>query len=97
MRITFTPRALADLDEIASYLNARNPQGAVRVRTAILDTFQKLAQFPRIGRLQTVETVRKIGVRNYPYLIYYSVDATAAEIIVLTVQHSARQRQFSDA
>jgi addiction module RelE/StbE family toxin len=97
MKITYTPRATADLVEIADYLKGRSPQGAARVRAAILETLQNLVQFPRLGRLQTVDTVRKIGVRKYPYLIFYTVDDDADEIVVLTVQHGAREREYSDA
>jgi len=97
MRIIHTPRALADLDEIADYLKPRSSQGAKRVRSAILETLQHLVQHPRIGRLQTVDTVRKIGTRKYPYLIYYSIDENADEIVVPTIQHSARVREFTDA
>jgi toxin ParE1/3/4 len=96
MRITFTPRALADLDGIADYLKPSNPQGAVNVRSAIVAILEDLVQFPRIGRLQTGEAVRKIGVRKYPYLIYYTVDDDAEEIVILTIQHAAREREFTD-
>lgn len=97
MRVAYTPRALADLEEIADYIKARSPQGAARVRTAILDALQTLAQFPRVGRSQTVEAVRKIGVRKYPYLIFYMVDEAAEEIVVLTIRHGSREREYDDA
>ena len=32
-------------------------------------------QYPQMGRAQTIEGVRKIVARRYPYIIYYSVDA----------------------
>jgi plasmid stabilization system protein ParE len=96
MKIAYTPRALADIEDIADCLRPRSPQGAVRVRAAILDGLQRLQQFPRIGRLQTVETVRKLMIPRYPYLIYYSIDEDVEEIVVLTIQHSARRREFED-
>ena len=73
MKIVFTPRSVLDLEEIADYLKPRSLQGAVRVRSAILRTVQYLTQFPGLGRRQSVDGVRKIGVRRYPYLIYYTV------------------------
>jgi toxin ParE1/3/4 len=97
MKIVFTPRSLLDLEEIADYLKPRSPQGAVRVGSAILGTLQHLTQFPGLGRKQSIDGVRKIGVRRYPYLIYYSVDDKADEIVVLSVQHAARERDISDA
>jgi toxin ParE1/3/4 len=35
--------------------------------------------------------------RKYGYLAYYTVDEESEEIVVLTIQHSARDRPFSDA
>jgi CHAT domain-containing protein len=49
-----------------------------------------------LGRRQTADTVRKIAVRKYKYLIYYSTDDNAEEIIILTIQHGAREREFTD-
>jgi plasmid stabilization system protein ParE len=46
MRLRFTPRAVADLISIADYLRERNPQAALSVRAAILDSLRLLLQFP---------------------------------------------------
>jgi len=97
VKLRYSPRATSDLEAIAGYLKARSPQGAVRVRDAILATLRDIATFPRLGRRQTVDTVRKVAVRKYPYLIYYSVDLDADEIAVLTIQHNARERQHTDS
>jgi toxin ParE1/3/4 len=35
--------------------------------------------------------------RRYPYLVYYTVDDQAGEIIVLAIQHPAREHEHSDA
>jgi toxin ParE1/3/4 len=69
----------------------------LRVRGAILKSLQNVAAFPYMGRRQTVEGVRKIVTRRYRYLVYYTVDAAAGEVIVLSIQHPARQREFQDA
>jgi hypothetical protein len=34
--------------------------------------------------------------RKYSYLVYYSIDEPAGEIVVLTIRHHARERQYSD-
>ena len=46
--------------------------------------------------MQTVTGVRKIGVRRYPYLIYYVVEDTAKVIAVFTIQHAASERDYTD-
>jgi toxin ParE1/3/4 len=96
MKLRFTRRATQDLAGIGDYIGAQNPAAAVRVRSAILETLQLLVQYPQIGRAQTVEGVRKIVTRRYSYIVYYSVDADAQEVVVITVQHPARAREYTD-
>jgi len=97
MKLRFTRRAIQDLNDIADYIRQRNPQGARRVRTAILETLQTLVLFPLIGRRQTTEGVRKLVIRRYPYLAYYAIDEASEEIVRLTIQHAARLREHPDA
>lgn len=96
MKLRFTPRATANLIEIADYIRARNPAAARRVRSAIYESLQTLILFPDVGRKQKAEGVRKLVTRKYAYLIYYTVDATADEVIVLNVRHPARRREHED-
>jgi toxin ParE1/3/4 len=52
--------------------------------------------FPELGRRQKVQGVRKLVVRKYPYLVYYSIDQPNDEIVILTIQHQARRREYED-
>ncbi|MGH6790183.1 MAG: type II toxin-antitoxin system RelE/ParE family toxin [Pseudolabrys sp.] len=97
MKLRFTPRATENLVEIADYLHDRDPGAAVRVRAAIYEGLQNLILFPNAGRLQKIESVRKFVTRKYIYLIYYSVDEVAEEIVILNVKHPARERDYMDA
>lgn len=67
------------------------------MRAAILHSLQNLILFPRVGRLQTVEGVRKLVTRTYPYLVYYTIDEPGEEIVILAIQHPAREREHEDA
>ena len=96
MKLRFTPRAARDLAQIADHLRARNPAAAPAVRDAILRTLQNLTLFPAIGRPQNVEGVRKLVTRRYRYLVYYTVDEKAEEIVILTIHHPARRREYRD-
>jgi toxin ParE1/3/4 len=91
VKVVFTNRAADDLEDLGA-----KPSGARNVRAAILKTLAGLSKFPRSGRMQTVTGVRKIGVRRYPYLIYYVVEDTAKVIAVLTIQHAASERDYTD-
>ena len=97
MKLRFTPRATADLIAIADYIRVRNPSASLRVRAAILDSLRTLVLFPEAGRRQKPQGVRKLVTRKYSYLIYYTLDPAAAEIVILSIQHSAREREHEDA
>lgn len=79
MKLRFTPRATANIVEIADYIHVRNPAAAAHVRAAIYESLQNLILFPHAGRRQRTEGVRKIVTRRYSYLIYYTVDEAAEE------------------
>jgi plasmid stabilization system protein ParE len=70
MKLRFAPRAAQDLADIGDYIRERNPEAALRVRAAILESLQSLVLFPQVGRRQKVEGVRKLVTRRYPYLVY---------------------------
>jgi len=96
MKLRFSPRAARDLADIGDYIHERNPNAALRVRASILELLQNLVLFPRVGRQQEVEGVRKLVTRRYPYLVYYTVDEAAEEIIIIAIQYSAREREHAD-
>jgi plasmid stabilization system protein ParE len=64
MKLKFTARATEDLIAIADYVREHSPQGALLVRAAILESLQNLVRFPRLGRQQRVEGVRKLVTRQ---------------------------------
>lgn len=96
MKVRFTPQATTDLTEIASFLRARNPAAAIRVRKVIFEATRLIAAFPYAGRQQSVAEVRKIVTPRYAYLIYYSIDISTEQIAILSIQHPARERDFTD-
>ena len=97
MKVVYSPQAVADFRSISAYLRPRSPQGAKRVRTAILSTITQLETFPRLGTPQTTPSVYKMVTRRYSYLIYYTVDAEADALYIITIRHPSQQREFEDA
>src|SRR3954468_23376226 len=97
MKLRFTPRPAQDLAGLAAYITERNPPAALRVRAAILESLQSLVLFPHVGRQQKVERVRKLVTRRYRYLVYYTADEQSEEIVILTIQHPAHDREHEDA
>jgi toxin ParE1/3/4 len=96
MKLRFTPRATADLIEITDYLYERNPAAARRVRAAIYKSLQNLLLFPRLGRRQRTDGVRKLVTHPYRYLVYYVIDEPGDDIVILSINHPARRRPHSD-
>ncbi|MEI2736272.1 MAG: type II toxin-antitoxin system RelE/ParE family toxin [Rhodoblastus sp.] len=96
MKLLFTPQATRDLGEIADYVHENSPASALRIRTSILDALTNALAFPQIGRPQKAAGVRKLVAPRYGYLIYYVVDQSAAAVVVLSVQHPAREREHED-
>jgi toxin ParE1/3/4 len=96
MKLRFTWRATANIAALADYIRDRNAAAALRVRAAIYESLQNLILFPEAGRRQRTEGVRKIVTRKYRYIIYYTIDENAGEIIILNVKHPAQKREHED-
>jgi plasmid stabilization system protein ParE len=96
MKLRFTPGALADISEIAEFILAENPHAAEKVRASILESLQNLTRFPKAGYPQSVQGVRKLVTGKYRYLVYYLADELEDDVVILAVQHPARERPFSD-
>jgi toxin ParE1/3/4 len=96
VKLRFTPRATHDLAKIAEYLHTVNPSAALAVRDAILRSLQNLTLFPAISWPQTVEGVNKLVTPKDRYLVYYIIDEEAEEIVILTIRHPARGRDYRD-
>ena len=71
MKLRFSPRAASDLIEIGNYIRAESPQGARRVRDAILESLTLALNFPLMGRRQSIGGVRKLVTRRYRYPLIY--------------------------
>ena len=89
MRLRYTRRAAAELDEVLAYIEARSPQGARRVQARIQVIIDLLLKHPRAGQLTSKGRLRRMTTSPYPYLIFYQ--ATEDEIVIHGVRHGARR------
>jgi toxin ParE1/3/4 len=89
MNVVYAPRALRDLKFISLYLLERNPAGAANVLGAIKSSIETLAFFPQIGRLVDNAGHRRVPVVQYPYVIFYRIEAD--ELLILHVRHTSRR------
>jgi toxin ParE1/3/4 len=90
MRVSYSPRAIAQLKEISSFI-ARDDEAAA---AAMLDRIERLimllGKFPGLGRPTDKGDVRMISVPRYPYVIFYKI-LQDDEVRVLRVRHTARR------
>jgi toxin ParE1/3/4 len=97
VKLRFTQRAVQDIAELADFVRQHNPDAAARVRAAIYEALRNLLLFPQAGRKQEATGVRKLVTRKFSYLVYYTVDPAAQEIVILGIKHPAQERDQSDA
>jgi toxin ParE1/3/4 len=90
VKLRYSTKALAQLEEIYTYIAARSPASAGRVQARIKRSIDRLAGFPYSGRETEMPGVRLLSVVSYPYLIFYAVDAAADEVRVLRIRHGAQ-------
>ncbi|MEH2475495.1 toxin ParE1/3/4 [Nitrobacteraceae bacterium AZCC 2161] len=89
MKLRYTIRAAAELDQILTSIDRESPQGARHVKQRLHAVIDLLLQYPQAGRLTNKDGLRRVVASPYPYLIFYR--ATDAEIVIHGVRHSARR------
>lgn len=86
--VTYSARALADLDRLFDFLAADNPNAAVAAATVIVDAVAVLERHPHIGRPvrgRLRELVISYGRTGYVAL--YRVATREARVEILAVRH----------
>ena len=89
MWVTFSQRAIEDLQQIRSFIAQENPPSAYRVATKLIEACDSLQSFPMRGRPGTVAGTREL-TSVPPYIIVYEV--TAAAVVIVRVWHAAQDR-----
>jgi plasmid stabilization system protein ParE len=89
MNFRITPRARADLHEIRDYIYRRSPSGARNVLRSIHAGIAFIAEQPRGGTKTDEGIVRVKVITDYPYKIFYRIEADTIEIV--HIRHSARR------
>lgn len=89
MRLAWTERALAEIDEIFAYVAADTPAAAERLTLVIKTKAQLLLDHPEIGRPGRVDGTREFVMTGTPYILPYRVRDGRVEI--LAALHASRQ------
>jgi plasmid stabilization system protein ParE len=89
MRIRYTLRSLADLEDIHAYLKERAPAAAQTVISTIRQQVEWLGEFPYMARATERPGVHVLTLTRYPYRIYYLVGDD--EVRILHIRHTRRR------
>jgi toxin ParE1/3/4 len=90
-KVIWSEQAIANLNEICSYIAREDPQAARRMGSGILDHVRILASFPFIGPAYPKGArgpLREIVFRSYR--IFYDVSEESRRVDILHVWHAAR-------
>jgi plasmid stabilization system protein ParE len=96
-RFVLTEEAETHLLEILDHVATKSETGAVRVRDAIYEAIERLAQMPGIGHTREDLTDRAVKFWSvYSYLLVY--DPASQPLTIIAILHSARDvRRLLDA
>jgi toxin ParE1/3/4 len=91
MKIVYSRRALADLEQIADYYSSHaSPSVADWIRRRFLDVIERVRRSPEIAsRVTQRSDVRVIPVIRYPFPIFYRVRSNTIDI--LHIRHTSRR------
>lgn len=90
MKLRFAHKALADLDQLYTFLSRETPEAASRLVARLLELSWALADNPKAGRKTDEPGVHVLIVPRLKYLIFYRL--TKAEIQILHIRHASRGR-----
>ena len=91
MKLVYSRRPLADLEEIAAYSSTNaSPTIAAAVEHRVREVIGRIRTAPEAGpRVAQRSNVRAIAVVRYPYRIFYRVRGDAIDI--LHIRHTSRR------
>lgn len=84
MRVSYSRRTLAQLEDIFAYIAKDNPAAAAALARRIETLALLLGQHPAIGRPTDKEGL-------IPYVLFYKVLADRDEVRILRIRHTARR------
>lgn len=86
-RLRFSPQALLDYEDAATWYRQRNPTAASRFRRETNDCIRRILASPRLAAL-TPQGTRRALLRNFPYVLHYA--EVKDGIVIIAVVHAHR-------
>ena len=92
MRVEWLKRASNNLVEIHDYVALDSAQAASIVVSRIVQSGDRLAHFPLLGRAGRIEETRELVTPGLPYLLIYRIRDEVIQVI--RVLHTSRKRSM---
>jgi plasmid stabilization system protein ParE len=91
MKLVYSRRALADIDEIATYYSASaSPAIAQSIERRLGDVIDRICRVPEAApRVSQRSRIRVVAVVRYPFRIFYRVRDDTVDI--LHIRHTSRR------
>lgn len=83
MKIIWSRNADRHLRHAHDHIAADNPEAAAQITERILDSVEKLVQFPHVGRPGRVPHSRELVVTDTPFFLPYRVRDDRTEILAV--------------
>jgi plasmid stabilization system protein ParE len=94
VKVRYTLRARADLDEIYAYLRERAPASAEAMKSVIERRISWLTDFPLMAPATDEPGIHELTLVRHPYKIYYEVQGN--EVWIVHIRHTLRRPWQSD-
>lgn len=88
MKLRLSERADTEYDAIRQYLLERNPSAASGFARRLDAVVQALLIYPEIGEETEHSGIRRMVMRNYPYIVYYK--HVGEQLEILSIFHTAQ-------
>jgi toxin ParE1/3/4 len=95
LKVSFTPRAEADLEAVYAYIAVDDEKAAKRVATRILQAIMRLERFPELGRIGRVAQTRELPITGLHYFAVYRPVGND-EIEIVAIVHARRRFPAGD-
>jgi toxin ParE1/3/4 len=90
MRIVWSQTAISNLIEIRNYIEQDKPAAARRLAERILESVERLAEHPHLGRAGREPETRELILAGTPYIIVYRI--YRGHLSILAILHAAQDK-----
>ena len=87
MKLRWTPRALADLEEISDYLVVASPEAWEHLLERVEHLAHALLDFPLMGKSGLVPGTREFVLSGTPYVLVFQIKGDAVVIVSVRDGH----------